>query len=209
VSARTILTLADGNGMDLRHPTPELYANWDWVAEHLAKEKRYNGATPGVEYSVAQHACLGADAALDIYGDILIAAEFLVHDNPEAALKDDTTPKKRAIAEEAEAQFGVLASSVIGAFDAITERHDAAIHTAAGLTWPMAPAVAAAVKRIDLLMFVTEWRDLMRGVPHPNWAPYSGIKPLPDVIEPWDWQRAKRQFLARCHALLPALREAA
>lgn len=208
MSARTILTLADGREMDLRHPTPELYANWDWVAEHLAKEKRYNGATPGVEYSVAQHACLGADVARALYGE-LIAAEFLVHDNPEAALKDDTTPKKRAIAEEAEAQFGVLAASVIGAFDAITERHDIAIHAAAGLPWPMAPDVAAAVKRIDLVMFVTEWRDLMRNAPHPNWAPYSGIQPLPDTIEPWDWRDAKRQFLARCQTMLPALREAA
>jgi uncharacterized protein len=206
MSPRTILTLANGLGIDLRFPTKLDYADWDWVAEHLAKEKRYNGATPGVEYSVAQHACLGADAALELYGEILIAAEFLVHDNPEAALKDDTTPKKRAIAEEAEAQFGILAPQVIAAFDAVTARHDAAIHAAAGLPWPMAPHVAAAVKRLDLVMFVTEWRDLMRGAQHPNWAPYAQVQPLPGVIEPWDWRESKRQFLARCHALLPALR---
>ena len=40
MSARTILTLANGNGMDLRYPTPTDYADPDWIAEHLAKEKR-------------------------------------------------------------------------------------------------------------------------------------------------------------------------
>lgn len=205
MSARTVLTLANARGLDLRNPTAADYADPCWVAEHLAKEKRYNGATPGVEYSVAQHACHCADAALEMFGDRTIAAYALIHDNHEAALKDDTTPKKRAIAEEAEARFGVLASNVLAAFNAVTERHDRAIHDAAGLPFPLPPTVAAAVKRVDLLLFVTEWRDVMGGIPHPNWEPYAAIKPWSTVITPWDWCRAERQFLARCYALLPAL----
>lgn len=206
MSARTILTLANGRGLDLRNPTAADYADITWVAEHLAKEKRYNGATPGIEYSVAQHACHCADVALELYGDPTIAAYALIHDNHEAGLKDDTTPKKRAIAEEAEARFGVLASQVLEAFAAVTDRHDAAIHAAAGLPWPMPPTIAAAVKAVDLVLFVTEWRDLMEGVPHPHWEPYAAVTPWAARIEPWDWRRSYRQFVARCYAHLPALK---
>lgn len=208
MSTRTVLTLANGAGMDLRRPTPDDYADVAWVAEHLAKEKRYNGATPGVEYSVAQHACHCADVALELWGDIDVAAYCLIHDNHEAGLKDDTTPKKRAIAEEAEAQFGVLAAKVIAAFDLVTQRHDAATHAAAGLVYPLPTDIVAKVKTVDLILFVTEWRDLMQGVQHPHWEPYAKVVPWASKIEPWCWQEARRQFIARCYSLLPALREA-
>src|SRR4051794_15597738 len=177
MSAATILTLANGLGIDLLDPKAS-DIHWESYAEQLSKEKRYNGATPGEEYSVAEHMVRGVDAILLATGDVELAAEFSLHDVPEAALKDDTTPKKRAIAELSEQQFGVLASHIIAAFDLLTYRHDAAIHEAAGLPWPMRPELAVAVKRWDLVMFVTEWRDLMRDRPHPNWAPYSGILPL-------------------------------
>jgi hypothetical protein len=67
----------------------------------------------------------------------------------------------------------------------------------------MSQEIAAGVKKWDLIMFVTEWRDLMRDRPHPNWAPYSGIKPLADKIAPWDWRTAKRELLNRWRRLLP------
>lgn len=204
MSARSVLTLANGLGMDLRFPTPENYADIYWLAEHLAKEKRYSGATPDVEYSVAQHAVLCADAAQEIYGDPLVTAYCLIHDNHEAALKDDTTPKKRAIAEEAADKLGVLADDVLKVFNDITDRHDAAIHSAAGLPYPLPPPIAQKVKSIDLTLFVTEWRDLMKGVPHPDWTPYRAVAPLAAVIVPMHWREAKEQFISRCRRYLPA-----
>lgn len=207
MSPRSILTLANGRGMDLRFPTPTDYADWHWVAEHLAKEKRYNGATPNIEYSVAQHACLCCDAAMEIYGDPLIAAYCLIHDNHEAALKDDTTPKKRALAEEAADMLGVLADDVLKVFASITERHDIAIHAAAGLPWPMTEKIAQAVKSVDLTLFVTEWRDLMGNAEHPNWSDYACVSPLRAAISPWNWYEAKDSYLARARRFIPALQK--
>jgi hypothetical protein len=51
-------------------------------------------------------------------------------------------------------------------------------------------------------MFVTEWRDLMGNQPHPDWAKYSGIPPLTEVIKPLEWNVARGSFLAMCGALL-------
>jgi hypothetical protein len=203
--SRTILTTADSGGIDLRYPTPMDYMGFEWAAEHLAKEKRYNGATPDKEYSVAQHSVLCCDAAMEIYNDRLVAAYCLIHDVHEAALKDDTTPKKRAIAAEAADKLGVLADDVLKVFNAITDRHDEAIHIAAGLPWPMPEGMAEKVKSIDLLLFVTEWRDLMDGYVHPDWSPYVGIAPLQKPIAPWDWRSSKEAFLARCRRYLPAM----
>lgn len=208
MSRSTILTLANGKGIDLLDPT---VADIDFaaIAEHLAKEKRYNGATPDVEYSVAQHCCVGADAILKAGGTEIEAAYFLMHDAHEALIKDDTTPKKQALGQLAAREFGVLAEEIMGAFDMLTERHDAVLHQAAGLPWPMDPDVKKHVKLYDLILFVTEWRDLMHDIPHPNWAPYSGIKPLAEPILPWPWTTARAAWLRRATQLLPALRRAA
>lgn len=207
MSAQTILTLANGHGIDLLDPQPR-DIDFAVVAEQLAKEKRYNGATPGVEYSVAQHCVLGADAIVTATGDRLLAAYFLLHDAHEHVLKDDTTPKKRALDELAQQQFGILAGQILDCFKQLESRQDVAVHAAAGLPWPPERAdIVAGVKRWDLRMFVTEWRDLMRGIPHPDWKPYEGIEPalLNEVITPWPWRHAAGHFVLRCGELLPAL----
>jgi hypothetical protein len=204
VSASTILTLANGKGIDLLDPKPS-DIDWDAYAEHLAKEKRYNGATPDVEYSVAEHICRGVDGIMAQTKNSLLAAYFSTHDVKEAALKDLTTPLKCAMAEIAQERYRIPPEHVIDSFALLEYRHDVAIHAAAGLPWPMTVEIAQQVKRWDLIMFVTEWRDVMQGRPHPNWAPYSGIQALPDKINPWDWRTAKRGLLRRWYALLPTV----
>lgn len=198
----TILTLSNGAGIDLTNPRP---ADIDFsvISEHLAKEKRYNGATPGIEYTVAQHCVIGADQILFDVGDKTLAAYFLLHDAHEAFLKDDTTPKKRALAALAHSRFGILADDITRTFDLLTDQFDAAIHEAAGLPWPMTPAYKSAVKTYDLVMFVTEWRDLMRSVQHPNWDDYRKVTPLRNTINPWSWQTSAAAYRHRCTKLLP------
>lgn len=198
----TILTMSNGKGIDLLDPSPE-DIDFASIAQHLAKEKRFNGATPDVEYSVAQHCSIGADAILGAGHTEECAAYFLLHDAHEALLKDDTTPKKRALADIAARTFGVLAEEITQSFDLLTYRIDDAIHRAAGLAWPAPGSVQAIVKRFDLILFVTEWRDLMFDIPHPNWAPYSGIKPLAKRIEPLPWAQARAGWLMRANKLLP------
>lgn len=203
MSARTILTLANGAGVDLLAPTAA-DVDFDAIAEQLAKEPRFNGATRGRFYSVAEHCCRGADAILAETGADGVAAYFLLHDGHEAFLRDDTTPKKVAIAELAAERFGVLADHIMETFRLLEYRLDAAIHEAAGLPWPVGYSLGVSVKNYDLRMFATEWRDLMAHGEHPDWAPYVGYRPVPEPIgSPWDWQTAKIAWLRRAHKLLP------
>jgi hypothetical protein len=206
MSAATILTLANGRGIDLLAPLAS-DIDFESYSEQLAKEKRYNGATPDAEYSVAEHMCRGADAILQggEYSAQGVAAYFLLHDVHEAVLKDLTTPLKRTLADLAAERFGVLAEQITDSFRLLEYRHDVVIHEAAGLVWPPIPQIKHRIKHWDLVMFVTEWRDLMGDRPHPNWVPYSGIKPLPDKINPWRWQTAKAGLLTRWRVLLPSL----
>jgi hypothetical protein len=198
MNPRTILTLANGRNIDLLNPKADDYRDLDWAAEHLAKENRYNGATPGVTYSVAQHTCEGVISIMAQRGDGLLAAYFSLHDLPEAVLKDDTTPKKNTLAALAEAKFGVLSSQIMEVFDDLTARHDAAIHEAAGLAWPPSPEMQKAIKHFDRVLLVTEWRDLMGGMPLPNAAAYADVAPMDRVISPHFSWRLPAVMLREC-----------
>jgi 5'-nucleotidase len=208
MTGRTILTLSNGKGIDLLAPKAE-DIDFAVIAEHLAKENRYNGATANLCYSVAEHSLRCADAALLATGNRTLAAYLLLHDAHEAFLKDDTTPKKRAIAAVAQESFGLLADTVIRSFDLLTFRIDQAVHRAAGLQWAPYSALQTQIKHWDLTLFVTEWRDLMGNQPHPDWTPYRDIKPLEAKICPLDWRDARNAFLDGCYELLPALQREA
>jgi hypothetical protein len=205
MSAETILTLSNGKGVDLLHVKPE-DIDFRSIAEHLAKEKRFNGATPDVEYSVADHLCIGCDAIRAVGGTETEAAYFLLHDAQEGLWKDDPTPKKRAIAERVSERCGVTSEAILAVLAEIVDEHDAAIHQAAGLPWPVPEEIRRIVKLMDVVMFVTEWRDLMHDLPHPNWHPYDGVKPLAAKIEPQAWAHARAAWLLRANKLLPALK---
>ncbi len=205
MTAATILTMSNGKGVDLLNVQAS-DIDFSVIAEHLAKEKRFNGATPGMEYSVAQHCCIGTEAILKAGGTEEEAAYFLLHDCHEALLKDDTTPKKKALAELAEREFGVLSAEILNAFDMLTDRVDAAIHEAALMPWPMSAENRRIVKLYDIKMFVTEWRDVMLGQPHPNWHPYEGVQPLEEKIEAWPWVNASARWLFLAKRLLPSMR---
>lgn len=202
MSGGTFLKTASGRMVDLLNPRPE-DIDFDDISEQLAKENRYNGATPDVCYSVAEHLSRGALEVFVASGEsALAAAWFLVHDFPEAYLKDDTTPKKRAIAATA-AEFGVLAPVVLAVLERMTERFDRAIAAAAGLAWPPPDDIAALVERYDRIMLNTEWGSLMR-CPHP-WEIAPGEEPIAGLrIKPWSWQRAAAQLRADCRRWLPA-----
>jgi hypothetical protein len=206
VSARTILTMASGIGIDLNAVRVE-DIDFMVLAEHLGKEKRFNGATPNVEYSVAQHQSIGYDAIRDAGGTDLEMAAFLIHDCHEAIWKDDPTPKKVTIVERIARRCGVLAEDIVAVLDEIVDEHNAAIYHAAGLPWPLPQDVQETVKRFDKIMFVTEWRDLMHDIPHPHWAPYIGITPLAKTIQSQSWRDAAESWYWRASCTLPTLIE--
>ena len=197
---RTSLTTAAGKMIDLLNPTAA-DIDFDVIAEHLAKANRYCGATPNLVYSVAEHSCRCAEAALKATGDRTLAAYMLTHDMHEAYLGDDTTPKKRAL-EAIMLEFGILAPKVQEAFGNLTYRLDVAIHEAAGLKWPMGTRLTMAVHHWDRVLLATEWRDLMCCDP-----PYDfGVDPLTLRIYPaGSWITPVRNMEKACKALLPAL----
>lgn len=205
MSKSTVLTLANGAGVDLLDPSVD-DIDFAVIAEHLAKVKRFNGATAGLEYSVAEHCVRGCDHILRDCADEAWAAYFLLHDAHEAFLGDDTTPKKRLIASIAEQSFGALATHVMAAFELATYRFDKAIHDAAGMAFPPTAEMQASIKETDKRMFLTEWRDLMGDREHPDPRAYSDYAPYRMPIEPWPWGKARDEFIHRCNVLLPKLR---
>lgn len=207
MSSASTLTLANLKGVDLLDLRVE-DVDFDVLSEHLGKEARFNGATPGTFFSVAQHLCIGSDAILKDGGTELEAAYFHLHDCQEGIWKDDPTPKKVAIATRISERCGVLAADILKILADIVDEHDAVIHHAAGLSWPLDPLMRRTVKLYDAIMFVTEWRDLMLDAPHPHWAPFSGINPLKEKIDPWPWPKARAGWLLRAKRLLPSLRNA-
>lgn len=203
MSERTTFVMPRAPWIDVRNPTAAMI-DIPSLCERAAKEARFNGGTPGVLYVVGQHLVLAADAAFNETGDRELAGYVLAHDFHEATgVKDITTPFKNAIAETAHEEFGVVAPVVLESFARLTDRHDLAIHTAIGLRWPICERMRCAIKHYDDTMLVTEWRDLMEGCPHPDWQKYRSITPLPDRIEPWPWERARDELLARCRKYLP------
>ena len=77
MTAATVLTLSNGKGLDLLNPRAE-DIDFAVIAEHLAKENRYNGATKNRCYSVAEHSVRCAMAALNACGDRRLAAYLLL-----------------------------------------------------------------------------------------------------------------------------------
>lgn len=197
----TLFETASGRLVDLMNPRVEDIDFGD-IAEHLAKENRFNGGTPGVSYSVAEHLCRGADAIFEETGDPTMAGCFLIHDAPEAYLKDDVRPKKKTVALIAQQQFGVLSGSIMSAFDQMTVNFDRVIAAAAGLPYPWPAVVASMVEYFDEVMLVTEWRDLKK-TPLPMGLTRK-VTPLPDEIVPWHWSAARTHLETRFNKWLPA-----
>lgn len=200
--------LASGRLVDLTAPAAADYADVEALAEHLAKENRWNGATPGVAYSVAEHLWRGALAAFAETSDRKLAAYFLLHDAAEALLKDDPSPKTAAVIRITDQLFGPAKGAMIAnALGELNDRHDRAAHAAFGLSWPVPPAVRMAVREWDHRMARTEWRDLMGDPALPCEAPWRDVEPISDKpIKPLDdWRAAKAMLLAAWHEFMPAL----
>lgn len=222
-ASATLFVTVSGRVVDMFAPDAH-DINFDDIAEHLSKEARYNGGTPGTFYSVAQHLCLGADwiiCSASGFADEIgqedpplfhdtseetrrDAAYFLAHDFHEYVLKDETTPKKRALDRVAQ-EFGSLSGIISESYARLVERWDAAIHDAARLAWPPPVETRKLVDTIDKRILLTEWATLHKG--HRLLGDYSAYEPLPIKIEPWSWHFAHEALAGRMALLLPAMRK--
>ncbi|MEW6256917.1 MAG: hypothetical protein AB1592_13260 [Pseudomonadota bacterium] len=211
-----------GRAMDLDAPTPDMVDLFGEVAEALARVARYGGHTPSGVYSVAQHCVLGADAIIVETGDPTLAAAFLLHDAHEAYIGDITTPVSQALRARTGrlladrlpvdrklaarlAQHGESAAAE--ALASLKRDLDAAIHTAAGMPWPLPPSLVQAVREWDIRMLNAERPQILAPSPHPWDGEIERVPParLRQRIRLWPWPEAADAYRVRLTTLFPHL----
>jgi hypothetical protein len=171
----TVLT-ASGAYFDLLAPETTPPDPGD-IAHQLSRICRFGGS-PRVHYSVAQH-CVQASK--------IVAPEHafaaLMHDAHEAYIGDMTAPLKQLLPD----------------YRALEKRVEAAVAGHFGLKTPWHPEV----RRADLVMLVTEKRDVTPAAGH-DWPGLDGIKPLFARIWPWEAAHARDAWLDRFYTLRQA-----
>lgn len=210
---------ASGRAVDLLAPQPHMIDLAGDVADGLARIARFSGQVGSGPYSVGQHCVLGTDAILAETGDADLARAFLLDDAHEAFIGDIITPAANAIAyRQGAAMSATYPASAPKArlmgeallYNAVAEQKkalDAAIYAAAGMPWPLAPALATEVLHWDLRMLRLEQRDLLARPPH-SWGAYlDKVEPAPHRgrIRVWPWPDAADAFRARLFSLFPHL----
>lgn len=197
----TWVQTASGKAMSLMVPAQSSVDFVQDIAPQLAKLARFNGATDGAFYSVAQHCVMGADALMVETRRVELAAYFLLHDAHEAYIGDTPTPVVAALAEIGRiAGIGSEGDDISHIFAELKSRLDSAIHAAAGLSAPDAN-IRAHIREMDLRMLATERRDLLRPVAGTTFEPASPIRG--GRIRPWPWPKAADLWLARLKQYCP------
>ncbi len=180
-----------GRAFDLLDPQPEQIDVLD-IAHALSQICRFTGHVRSF-YSVAQHSCLVAEIAHDLWrGEHesprpvmpeLVALAALLHDAAEAYAGDVSTPLKRAIRGEGQ----------LSEYDVIELRIAARVATRFGIEH-VAAGFADLIKRADVIALATEHAELFDGPTPRSWG-LELPQPWPYKIEPWTPAMAQVQFL--------------
>ena len=145
------------------------------IAHALALQCRFAGHCRE-PYSVAEHSVRAAEYVRSIGGDASEVLAALLHDASEAYLVDVPRPVKPHLAGYSRAERVV----------------QTVVNRWAGL--PDCADRGSFVHQADEVLLATEARDLMARPPS-DWR--LSHAPLTEVIVPWDWRTAEREFLAR------------
>jgi uncharacterized protein len=147
------------------------------IAHALSMECRYGGHCAW-HYSVAQHSVHVYDALVDFNLDDETLRQGLLHDAPEAYIKDIPRPLKETLGPGYKAL-------------------DKAIWHAICIRYGVIPDIAPIVKEIDLRLALDEKAALLsRG--HKEWTGISSrFQPLGITIPEWSPSRAKTEFINR------------
>ncbi len=203
------LLFRTGSGRDINmaHPDPNDLV-WEDIAHQLSGEYRF-GNVPVKRYSVAQHLVMGGR-----FCSPRARPYFRAHDAHEYT-GDDPTPKKKArkvcLRETLEKsgsftpdQIAAFVMAVDSADDEFEMRHMAATHIAAGLQWPVPLDIEREVKMVDWKMLLTEWRDLMPGLPPVAPKGMEDLQPFPVSIgKVWAPEEAREKLLLAFRADFP------
>lgn len=201
------LQTGTGQAFDLLQPIPAMVDFGIDIAEALARIPRFNGHVRSGGFSVAQHSVMGADELYRETGRRDLAAAFLLHDGREFVLGDKPTPVKWAEIAIIREMFGsVAAEQARQALHELGVRADRAIYARAGLTFPLDPKDAEAVKVMDRRMAKTEFMHLLGKPALPLDPAIATARPirLLGKFRVWPWPEAADEFRARLTAYLPA-----
>ncbi len=191
VSARCManpMLMASGRAVDLANLTPaDIF--WPDLVEALVKMPRFNGATPHVHYSAAQHCCLMYDRAMDGYKAHALLSDFHVAFSCE--------PPWPFLA------FAAAKTNFTNAFmDAIREAKGElteAIFAAAGLPEDDDDETTFArlkyLQILDKSVTATEVRDLLKA--SAVMETWHLPAPFKEVIKPWGLDEARAQLELR------------
>ena len=202
------LATLSGGEIDLLDPSPAQFDMGE-IAEALSKICRFSGRISAI-WSVAQHSVLMADHATPA-----ARPYCLLHDAKESGIGDTPTPAKRAqlvalagldmpTADPREERMRrALHGLLVERQRAFEDRIDAAIHRAAGLSWPPPRDVAAEVHALDLRALVTERRRFMAptrrkwGAAVEKARPFyrARLDPLAPPLAAAEWLAAARDCL--------------
>lgn len=142
------------------------------IAHALSHVCRFTGHV-NTFYSVAEH-CVRVSYLVP-QEDALAG---LLHDAPEAYLTDVNKPLK-ALLGESYARLERIAEEAIA------------------YRFGLDPKMPDSVKKADLVLMMTEKRDLFAAESQHRWEGYDHIVPLSSTLEPWTSAVAKEKFLAR------------
>jgi uncharacterized protein len=154
------------------------------IAHALANQCRFGGHCRRF-YSVAQHSCVVADLAAGRGADSDAVLWALLHDAAEAYLGDLPHPVKH--------------NSELGR---IYREAEDALQQAIFQRFGLPPAPPPVVVGIDRAVLAAERRELM--VAAWDWPELEGVAAAEITIEPWQPERAAREFLERYERLAGA-----
>jgi len=155
------------------------------IAHSLSQQCRFTGHSQKF-YCVSEHS-VRVSWEIGRIGNFKDCLWGLLHDASEAYLCDLSRPIKHHSALGAE-------------YRKIEDRLMAVIAERFGLPLPEPPVVKVA----DNILLMTEKRDIMGPMEWEHskcFVDLSEVKPLGEVIEPWDCARAERLFMIRFRAL--------
>ena len=147
------------------------------IAHSLALQCRFNGHVKEF-YSVAEHCCRVSDICPPY-----LKAWGLLHDASEAYLCDLPTPLKNEFPEYRDLERVLLR--------VLSTRY---------ILFNLFPMERMReIKEYDLILLATEGRDLLNKC-ETDWLK-DFPEPLPEIIIPWSWRMAEKEYLKRAEQL--------
>jgi len=167
--------------------------HWPDLVESLVKLPRFNGATPHVTYTTAQHCCLMYDRAEDRYKPQALLSDF------HAAFFGETSRSFIFVA----AALSPSPADFIEAYRLARDEVTAAIFAAAGILEEDDTSAfrdrTAYIRRLDKMLTAAEQRDLMAPCALPgHWQLPA---PFPVPVKPWGEDKARTELELRLNMI--------